>query len=385
MAVWYHRLSWKILQMSYGIYLRKKYRIELLSFPKEPDPPYIFLANHAHRADPFILGAFSKRAMSYIANVEAVSVIRRIGGRLVGVVPKTKGRPDLSAVKNVFQLLRSGNIVGIFAEGDRSWDGETDRIIENIPGLIKKADTPVRLARLRGNYLSLPRWAATTRSGKIYVEFFNLSKDEIRSLSKHELHRKIASLLYRNDIKDDNMQSIRFRGKNLAAGIQYLLWLCPSCTAQDSIYGKGDDIVCALCGGNWRLDGNLRFTPNNTTGMDLKDWSDWQKSEIRRICSRDKGEPLTVSNNVEMKIFENDDIRLCENGDITLFNDRLLFTSHHDGEKAVFDIGDICYYIDNFNKYLQFIYRREKIRFNFKGKNASKWIYFFRCLQGYSL
>jgi len=383
MAVWYHRLSWKALQMSYCIYLRKTYNVELISCPEEPEPPYIFLANHAHRADPFILGAFSKKAMSYVANVEAVSVIRKIGGRLVGVVPKTKGRPDFSAVKKIFQLLRDGNIVGIFAEGDRSWDGETDRIIENIPGILKKADTPVRLARLTGNYLSLPRWSDTKRHGKIYIEFFNMSRHDIRSLSKGELHGKICELLYRNDIKDEKMLSVAFRGVRLASGIQYLLWLCPSCKAHDSLYGIGDEIVCRSCGANWRIDGNLRLSSESAIGVDLKDWSDWQKSQINRMCIENGRESLTVSNNIEMKIFNNNEVRFKKDGDITLFKDRLVFGSHEENIRVVFNIAEVNYYIDNFNKYLQFIHRGEKVRLDFKGKNASKWIYFFRCLQGY--
>jgi 1-acyl-sn-glycerol-3-phosphate acyltransferase len=394
MANFYQSIVWKFLQNTYARSLARKFQVEVQQDAEEPKPPFIFLGNHAYRGDPFILGHFTKYPLNYMANVEAGTLLQRIGSNLVGVFAKKKGMPDLYAVRTMFELIKRGYAVGIFAEGDRCWDGETAEIIKNIPGLVKMAKVPIRLARLRGNYLCMPRWAEVERQGKILVDFTTIGKEELESLSKTELFQKISNFLYRNDVKDPELRSYTFGGQDLALGIQYLIWLCPACRSHDTIKGEGNTIICTHCQGRWQLDGYGSINPANEAGVDIKDWSDWQKREIEKnVDLENHQKPITISKDVELQLVEGKKELTCGAGDLILFKDKTCFLPNipqvHHGplerydykEQLVFENKKIQYYIDNFNRNFMFSHGENRYKVFFKGKNACKWIFFFNALQ----
>jgi 1-acyl-sn-glycerol-3-phosphate acyltransferase len=381
MASWYHHITWRFTQATYCKYLRKKYHIEVISEKKEPHPPFIFLGNHAHRSDPFIFGLFIKCPLHYMANTEAASFIKQAAGKLIGIFSKKKGVPDIRAVRTMFTFIKKGHAIGIFADGDRTWDGETEKIIDNIPRLVKMAKLPLRLGSLIGSYLSGPRWAHTSRQGQITAKFTTLTKEEVLSMSKTELNNTLSAFLYRNDIKEPSNQAVTFTGEHLAAGIQFLLWLCPSCKAHDTIYGEGDTIICRRCRHHWSLDGNLRISPYISNGMDLKDWSDLQKEEIKKICVSYTGHTLTTSNHIALYTIRKNKARLYGHGDLELYKDKVLFKPYNNDKELLFDVKGIQSYVDNFNRSFLFFYDNNRYKLLFNGKNASKWIYFLRYLQ----
>ncbi len=381
---WYQKMFWRFLQGTFGIYLRIRYNVKVKIYDDYPEKPFIFLATHAHLTDPFIIGAVVPYTISYLANSEAAGGLRYVMGKLVGVIPKKKGVMDPKAVKETFRSLKKGDVVGIFAEGDRSWDGETDKLFDNVVRLIKKAKVSVQLVRLSGNYLSWPRWAMYKRKGKILAEFYTMKCEKIKSMSDDELLEEIKTRLYNNDVKNEDMQKIEFKGKKVAEGVRYLLWLCPECMSHDSLYGSDDSIICKSCGKTWKLNANLKVSPAGDFGVDTKDWFDWQIEHIDRIIQEAKDEDiLTTANDIELFLPGVDNTyELYSSGNLELYKDKMTFLSDdEDKDDVVYDINDIKFYVDNFNKTFEFNYKDERHRIDFKGKNSNKWIHFFRHLQ----
>ena len=376
-----HYISWTILKNTYSVFINNKYRITGIKHDPEPIDPFLFVANHAARTDPYFIGPHIKAVLSYLANIDGSSKFSKIISPLVGLISKKKGMPDLSAVRNALRTLHKKNSVGIFLEGDRSWDGETDKIHENAGILAKKAKVPVYMAKLTGNYLTFPRWAESKRIGKIFIEFKQIPLKRVIDLSNEELDKEITAFLYKNDVKDEKLKDIAFTGKNLAHGIQYALWLCPNCMSHDTIYGKKDDIICRKCSSSWKLNGNLRILPPNQTGIDLKDWMDWQKKMIKELCSRPGNSLITSSEPVAWYEKKNDLPEFYDYGRLELFPGKLVFiaNSKHNIEMPA---GKIKYCIDNFNKNMEFSHDERRYHLQLNGKNACKWIYIFRYLQG---
>ncbi len=381
---WYQEAFWRFLQGTFGVYLRIRYNVKVKLHDKYPKKPFIFMANHAHLTDPFILGGVVPYAISYMANAEAAGKLRQVMGKLVGIIPKKKGIMDPKAVIGTFKSLKKGNIVGIFPEGDRSWDGETDKIYDNIVKLIRRAKVPLQLVNISGNYLSWPRWAKTKRRGKIIAEFHTLSVDQINSMGDAELYNKIKNILYNNDVKNKTMQNIKFKGKEVAEGINYLLWICPECMSHDSIYGYQDTIECKSCRKKWSINANQIITPASFFGNDTKDWFDWQKEQIKGITSKSGlGDVLTVSNNIELHIPNNEgDYEYYSKGNLTLYKDRMIFKAFdNDKDDITFNLDDVKFYVDNFNRSFDFSYKEERHKILFGENNSNKWIYFLRHLQ----
>lgn len=380
MATWYQDAVWWILRRTFGTSLNNKYNMKAVFHDEEPEPPYFLMGNHAHQFDPYMIGKFTKYTINYMANIEGVSDIQRKFSDLVGAYGKKKGASDFAALKHTIELLKGGAAVGIFPEGDRSWDGRTVDFIPGTAAMAKKYKVPIRLAKMTGNYLSKPRWADNHRKGRLQIEFYTISKEEIESTELKDLEKKIYSILQNDDIKNPLNSEVTFKGKDLAAGIQRILWLCPDCGSQDTLHGDGDDIVCSSCGSRTKIDGNLRFMPTEKTGSDLMDWLLWQEAEMKKLCDSGDNKVLTETKGITIsEVVDRKMVAPCT-GDFRLYTDRAEFTGDGCG-KIVFEIGKINHYIDNFNQAFEFDYKEKRYKMIFNGKNASKWIFFLNYLK----
>jgi 1-acyl-sn-glycerol-3-phosphate acyltransferase len=384
MGAWYHFIPYQLLRIITASRYVKKYNAEILNPDEQPKPPFLLLANHALYADPYIVGYFIRCPVAYVANVDAGSWARKLGSRMIGVIPKLKGVPDIAVVQKIITCLSRGHAVGLFPEGDRSWDGESERLDKNISRLVKRANAPVLCAHVHGNYLSGPRWAEHDRRGKVVVELKLLTGREIGNMNDDVLYKTISGFLYNNDVKNPKNRDIPFLGKGLAEGVQYLLWLCPCCNSQDSIQGEGDTIICSACNARWEVDGYQCIHPVNIAGEDLKDWSDWQKERIKELCiNMPESSVLTCSADVSLGVKHGEKEEHYADGGLALYKSKLVFTAR-DRDSIEFEVDKIMYYVENFNENFQFSYKGRRYVVTFNGKNASKYLCFFRWLRHFS-
>ncbi|MEX2612952.1 MAG: lysophospholipid acyltransferase family protein [Gaiellaceae bacterium] len=84
----------------------------------------VVAANHFSWIDPPALGAVSPRTLYFLAKSEA----HRIPGlgqlmRAFGAFAVRRGESDRDAVRTMRQVVRDGNVLGMFAEGTRQRDG----------------------------------------------------------------------------------------------------------------------------------------------------------------------------------------------------------------------------------------------------------------------
>lgn len=373
MAAWYQNLFWFIVIKTKVKKLWKYHNVVPVFHDEFPEPPFILMANHSHAQDPYIMGGYMKHTVHFMANIDGVSDVERLLSHLVAAYGKKKGAPDFASLRKTIELLKSGEPVGIFPEGDRSWDGETAPFIPGTMSIAKKYGIPLIVAAQRGNYLSEPRWADNPRQGKLRIDYHVIGKEEIGKSSLDELEKKVWDLLYINDVKDPLNRETIFTGTDLAAGIQRLLWICPSCASQDSLNGEGDDIVCSHCGSRWTLEGSLKFNPAGKQGEDLKDWYDWQKGELRGVCQRAGEKLITETKGVLWSEIVTRKMTDPVTGDLKLYRDRVVLSAP-DREDLVLERRQVDHYIDNFNKAFEFDCGGKRYRIIFDGKNAVKWL-----------
>lgn len=380
MATNLQKISWSILKATTVGAKVRKLNMSCNWHQPEPEAPLFFFANHAHLSDPFIAGYFMKNPITYIGNSDGITPGQLIGSALVGLIFKKKGQPDREALKKTMETIRAGHSVGIFPEGDRSWDGETAPILDSTGSLVKKMGVPIMVGRLSGNYLSRPRWAEYPRYGGIFLDMHVLTADKIREMSREDINIELKKLIYNNDIKNDKLKEFEYSCKNLAAGVQFLLWLCPECGASDTITGDGDTIRCEACGKEWTLNGHLGISPSFSEGEDLKDWSDWQKKKIMEIIAGDQ-ELLTRSRSILIGKRIGKKITFETEGDFILYRNCAVFKPLNGSSETVFPVKEMKYYIDNFNRTFEFTFRGNRIAMNFQGSNACKWQFFLQELQ----
>jgi 1-acyl-sn-glycerol-3-phosphate acyltransferase len=89
----------------------------------------------------------------------------------VNAIPTRRYRIDPQAVRVVLRRLAEGEAVGVFPEGERSWDGELQPFRRGTIRVLLKSGVPIIPCGVAGAYDVWPRWSKSIRRKKIRVEF----------------------------------------------------------------------------------------------------------------------------------------------------------------------------------------------------------------------
>lgn len=390
MPTWYHKATHSLLKALYIPALLRDKAISAKGIELLPKEPFLLMADHANALDPYALGAFFDRPLRYMANIEGVHPLKGLLAGLVGAYGRRKGARDIAAIRETLRLARSGESIGIFPEGDRSWDGSSAQIRPGAGRLAKRLGLPLVLTRQRGNYLAHPRWAAEKRRGPWDIEFAVYGADELARMSDGLVDAIVAAALAKNEIKDALAEGRSFSGRNLAEGIGRLLWLCPVCGRPDGVSGRGNKVACRRCGALWELDANCRVRPLNAPLSihaaaigDLKDWHDWQVARLPDLASRGRKEgSLLASEGVSLSKRTKGGLLRIGKGRLSLRSAggpggaiargaELVFESPE--ARLAFEAESVRGFVDNFNSFSEFDYRGERWRVELYGGNAAKW------------
>lgn len=388
MPTWYQSLAWDALGGSLVPRLMARHGFHSEGSSPLPEGPLLILSNHGNSLDPLAIASISPRPIRFMANLEGVPPLTAAFADLVGAYGRRKGAPDLAALRRTLALASAGESIGLFPEGDRSWDGATQALRPGVGRLAKRLGLPLVLVRQKGNYLARPRWARTWRRGEWSLSWTLFGRDELAALSEGLLDAIVDRALRVDDIKEGLAEARGFEGRGLAEGVERLLWHCPVCGKDDdgegrgtALHGKDDLILCHRCHSLWRIDANLRISPLNVPRTllaapigDLKDWSDWQRSSLPGLIRGEfPGREGISAAQVTLSRRRGRVLERLGRGSLRLEGGELRF---EDGRsRLVFSVPEVRGFVDNFNSFSEFGHRGERWRLEFGEGNSAKWCY----------
>lgn len=133
----------------------------------------ILAANHASYLDPPLIGyPIKSRHVCFMARDSLLRhpisawVLPRIG-----VVPLSREKGDVAAIKTAIALLKDGACVSLFPEGTRTLDGQIQPAKGGIGFLIAKAAVPVVPVYIAGTFEAYPKGAKKLTSGPISITY----------------------------------------------------------------------------------------------------------------------------------------------------------------------------------------------------------------------
>jgi 1-acyl-sn-glycerol-3-phosphate acyltransferase len=274
--------------MTVGMWLRWRYRIvtENQELVNRLKPPYLVLANHACVLDPFMLNSMVPYAIHYVVSDASFrSRLVSFGLSLVGSIPKTKVMSDLDTIKRIVRVRDRGGIIGIFPEGQSTWDGHSLPMYYSTAKLAKLLRIPVVTAGISGAYFSRPRWAKSDRRGRVFIRFtLALTRQQLREATPEEIDRRIASLLEKDAFEFNRKAGVKYVGRDRAEYLERALFMCPSCREIGSLHSHENTFGCRTCGYTVRynpygflvpVDGGPPFTT-------VREWNLWQVDEFAR-------------------------------------------------------------------------------------------------------
>jgi 1-acyl-sn-glycerol-3-phosphate acyltransferase len=245
------------------------FRIKVSGRDRLPrDGPFLLLGNHTSALDPVWAGIAAPRFLNFMAS-EALFRVPLLGWfiRNVGAFPKQKFVRDDVSTETLAKLYEAGNVIVMFPEGTRTWDGRSAPVRAGIGALIKRLNARVVFARNKTGFLVQPRWAPYPRFVPVEVEYsepFTFPE----SMSVQEITEVV-----RDQIRVD--PEVRARrpafGRRRAVGLPDYLWACPRCFTLGGLTvnpAHMSQARCAACGGAWVVTVDARLK-DLTTGDEL--------------------------------------------------------------------------------------------------------------------
>jgi 1-acyl-sn-glycerol-3-phosphate acyltransferase len=250
-------LAWVHRPLRWGLMPLQRITVSgLESFPRKG--PVLVLGNHAGFLDPVTMILATRRPIQFMAS-EGLLQESALAPLLCyfGVVAKKKQVKDSKAVRHLKAWVELGAAVGLFPEGQRTWDGRPLPLAPGIEKLVRLLDVPVVTARLVNAYHQWPRWAVHPRAGRVH-----LSLDPPRRFAAGTPLTEVRAEIERAIRVDDReAEGWRLWGRKLALGVANPLFACPACGAIDALREAGDTVSCSACPGGWRVDLRARLWP----------------------------------------------------------------------------------------------------------------------------
>ena len=277
----------RLAQPTYGAYLLKRNHVEPVGMEQllALQPPFLVIGNHAHTMDSFIVSSASPVHIRWVAGAYLFKLfgLRPMLERWIGAISKQQGRSDLFTIRAIGDALKQGDIVGLFPEGTRTWDGEPVGFDQAIAKLVRIFKVPVVVFHLEGFYGLKPRWADKKRKGKVYLRVFPpIMPDSIREMSVQELHERLLADIGFSYRTWQEKNQLPYVSKRAAEGIEQVLYLCPQCKQASTIVSKGITITCTHCHYSASLDpyDKLHTTQGTHHFDDIAYWHAWERQYI---------------------------------------------------------------------------------------------------------
>lgn len=287
-------------------FVKAKFALESEPAPKI-EGPYIVLSNHTANLDPILVSmSFKCRQMYFIASEHLfrMGFISFLLKRYFAPISRIKGGTDASTALNAIRLVRKGQNVCLFAEGNRSFNGETCPIHPATAKLVKSSGASLVTYKMTGGYLTTPRWALFNRKGKMHGAVVSVySPEQLKRLSVEEIHEIIKADLYENAYERQKKEHIEFRGKKLAEGLEAALYICPKCGKIGTLHSKDDRFWCDSCDMSvtYTVYGELK---GNAPYDNVLDWDRFQREKLAEL----------VNSGAEGELFSDDDYVLTSIG-----------------------------------------------------------------------
>jgi 1-acyl-sn-glycerol-3-phosphate acyltransferase len=370
--------------------LNKSYKVK---FSRDYDPkmlkgkPTILLASHASRLEfIYMMYGFKRKDINMVCGYQNI-IQKGLYHPLLklGVISKYLYQPDIVCVKQMFKVLKRNGAIGLFPEGIQSTSGSTHPINPATAHFIKHSKANVVVATSQGAYLATNRYSKDRKKGPINVNYSWLFTPEtLNALSEEEIYRMILQKISYNDFAFNKVARHKYVGKKPNAfGIDKILYKCPECQEEDTLYVEQDRIICKHCAFSVRVNEYYDLVDIKGKGCpaDIDAWYKWQR---RCVAAQVKDENFALTLHGSLCALKLDKLRKAPKdrevlsvGEAKLTRQGLSFTGTLDGQSVDFEFDAKLVYSLTFSTqgFLEFYHNNDYFMIvpDDNAKNLIKW------------
>jgi 1-acyl-sn-glycerol-3-phosphate acyltransferase len=154
-----------------------------------PEGGVVVVSNHQSHFDPPLVGAGCRRRMNYLARASLFGFAPfRWLIQSLDAIPLDIEGIGLSGIKETLRRLRRGEMVLMFPEGSRTWDGEVGPFRPGFTALAVRGRASILPVALEGAFDAWPRWRRLPRLGVMHVHYgAPIAADELQAYDEDEL------------------------------------------------------------------------------------------------------------------------------------------------------------------------------------------------------
>lgn len=159
---------------------------------------------------------------------------------------------------------------------------------------LKQMEVDVVLAVSSGEYLATPRYNRDKKKGaRVDVRLTHLfTKEELHNKSIEELEEKLFTYFKYNDFKWNDEKRYHYKGKlPNCTGIENVIYSCPKCKSDGTLYTSGDEIICKNCGNTIVMDDTYHIEPKTEHDYlpyhRVDEWYLEQRKSVRDSIKKD--------------------------------------------------------------------------------------------------
>ncbi len=201
-----------------------------------------------------------------------------------GVIPMNQCAMDLASIKLMKAASDEGRSILLFPEGRTSMDGRQMTYLNpSIGKLAKFLGMNIVLVKSEGVYCTKPRYIKGFRRGRINSKATVLmTAEEVAKAPPKVIFQKIKESLVYNDNVWQQENGVKFKAKELASNLNYVLYKCPRCGAEYRMEAKGDELKCLECGNTVRYteDGHLVPVGDGISIDRIDLWFDYERESV---------------------------------------------------------------------------------------------------------
>ena len=339
--------------------------------------PVLILSNHVGMLDPITLIIAARRQIHFLATRSLMQEpgISRIM-QIAAVVPRKKFAADMKSIRRLKAWGEEGAAVGLFPEGVRTWDGHNSPVLPGIEKLIRLMGMPVGTARLLNVYRQAPRWGASMRHGRVHVQF-----DPPRTFERKSPLADLRQYVI-DRTRVDPEEGWPVWGRNLADGVENVLYACPTCFTVEGIRTGGNTVTCRACGASWTLDAENVLRPRGggpslrlsdaLTGIHAHIGQTW----VADAAQHRKDGTVLLSDPASLLDVSGDELVPIADGRLRLTAEAMSMVDAAGSEAWSVPLSEVKVATVDMRRRLQFRTKKQAIELSMPEESVVKWVHF---------
>ncbi len=266
--------------------LATRFSVKRVNMEKAGRGPWLILMNHSSFIDLKIaFRVFFPKRFCIVCTTDAL-IGKSFLMRKLGCISTNKFVTDIPLISDIIHAIKKlRTSVLMYPEAGYSFDGCATAIPQKLGVLVKKLGVPVVFVKTDGAFLRDPLYNGLQKR-KVRVSATVsclLSEEEAKQKSPEEISAILTEAFTFDAFLEQQKSGTAIRESFRADGLHRILYKCPHCHAENTMYGKGTTITCQSCKKVWELDvyGAMRALSGETEFSHIPDWYAWERACVR--------------------------------------------------------------------------------------------------------